>query len=67
MGADGMSDDKMVKISGTENATDIYYTTAFTVLTANSNPKVAFTTKLTRTSTVKIRQRLRHCHTIPFI
>ena len=41
MGADGMSDDKMVKISGAENATDIYYTTAFTVLTANSNPKVA--------------------------
>ena len=41
LGADGMSDDKMIKIAGNANSSDIYYTTPFTALSAATNPLVS--------------------------
>lgn len=40
IGADGMADPKLAKIAGAENATDIYYTTPFSTLSANRSSLV---------------------------
>lgn len=40
IGADGMADPKLAQIAGAANATDIYYTTPFSTLSANSSKLV---------------------------
>ena len=40
VGSDGMADPKLAKIAGSKNATDVYYTTPFSTMTAATDPTV---------------------------